>query len=153
MLRLPYTFAVTRIGGGTWTAATTLLLLVPVLMLALCVTHPDTPYGVFLVAAALAGLGGASFASSTSNISFFFPERQKGLALGLNAAGGNLGGSVVQLAVPILVGIGVFGLVGRPQGDGLFLQSAALFWVVDHCRGGLRAAVHGQPGGGAQPFE
>ena len=41
--------------------------------------------------AALAGFGGGNFASSMANITFFYPEREKGWALGLNAAGGNLG--------------------------------------------------------------
>ena len=34
------------------------------------------------------GLGGGNFASSMANISFFYPDRMKGWALGLNAAGG-----------------------------------------------------------------
>ena len=41
--------------------------------------------------AATAGFGGGNFSSSMANISFFYPEGRKGLALGLNAAGGNLG--------------------------------------------------------------
>ena len=40
-----------------------------------------------LLAAATAGLGGGNFASSMANISFFYPDRKKGFALGLNAAG------------------------------------------------------------------
>ncbi len=35
-----------------------------------------------------------------ANISFFFPERDKGWALGLNAAGGNIGVAVVQKVIP-----------------------------------------------------
>ena len=35
-----------------------------------------------------------------TNISFFFPEKEKGFALGVNAAGGNLGVAVVQLRGP-----------------------------------------------------
>ena len=38
-----------------------------------------------------------------TNISFFYPEAEKGRALGLNAAGGNLGTGIVQFAVPIAV--------------------------------------------------
>ena len=46
--------------------------------------------------AATAGVGGGNFSSSMANISFFYPERKKGFALGLNAAGGNLGVAVTQ---------------------------------------------------------
>ena len=51
-----------------------------------------------LLVAALAGFGGGNFASSMANITFFYPQREKGWALGLNAAGGNLGAAVAQLA-------------------------------------------------------
>ncbi|HWJ84121.1 MAG TPA: MFS transporter, partial [Cellulomonas sp.] len=40
---------------------------------------------------------------SMANISFFYPEKEKGRALGLNAAGGNLGTAAVQFAVPIII--------------------------------------------------
>jgi len=45
----------------------------------------NTPLWVFQVLALLSGFGGGNFASSMSNISFFFPKKQQGLALGLNA--------------------------------------------------------------------
>jgi NNP family nitrate/nitrite transporter-like MFS transporter len=130
-VRFPYTFAVPRFGGRNWTVVSALLLLVPTLALALSVRNPETPYWALVVAAAAAGLGGGNFASSMANISFFYPERAKGLALGLNAAGGNIGVSVVQLVVPILIGVSLFGpLGGGPQGEGnLFLQNAGLVWV------------------------
>ena len=69
-------------------------------------TTPGTPYWMFLVAAATAGLGGGNFASSMANISYFYPERHKGSALGINAAGGNIGVAVVQIVVPVVIGIG-----------------------------------------------
>ena len=62
-----------------------------------------------LLVAATAGLGGGNFASSMANISFFYPDRMKGWALGLNAAGGNIGVSSVQLLTPILM-VGFVGL-------------------------------------------
>ena len=64
-------------------------------------TQPDTPFWVMGLVAATAGVGGGNFASSMTNISFFYPEKEKGFALGINAAGGNLGVAVVQLVVPI----------------------------------------------------
>ena len=38
-----------------------------------------------------------------ANISFFFPHGKKGLALGINAAGGNLGVAVTQLVMPLVI--------------------------------------------------
>lgn len=102
-LRVPYTFAVPLFGGRNWTVVSALLLLVPTTALAVVVQRPDTPFGVLLGVAALAGVGGGNFASSMANISFFFPEREKGAALGWNAAGGNLGTAAVQLAVPLVI--------------------------------------------------
>lgn len=102
-LRIPYTLAVPRFGGRNWTIVSALLLLVPCLGLAWAVGQPQLPFGVLLAIAALAGVGGGNFASSMANISFFFPDREKGRALGINAAGGNIGTAAVQLAVPLII--------------------------------------------------
>ena len=51
-----------------------------------------------------------------ANISFFYPDRMKGWALGLNAAGGNIGVSSVQLLTPILMGIGLINLYQAKPG-------------------------------------
>ncbi|GHD04945.1 MFS transporter [Zhihengliuella salsuginis] len=102
-LRIPYTFMVARFGGRNWTVVSALLLLVPAAGLGLAVSDPTTPFSVLLLLAATAGVGGGNFASSMANITYFYPAREKGWALGLNAAGGNLGAAVVQLIVPIAV--------------------------------------------------
>jgi NNP family nitrate/nitrite transporter-like MFS transporter len=78
------------------------------------------------LAAASAGLGGGNFASSMANISFFFPDREKGFALGLNAAGGNIGVSTVQLLVPIVVG---YALLPGSGSKGIHLENAGLMWL------------------------
>ncbi len=131
LMRFPYTFAVPRFGGRNWTIVSALLLFIPTLALAYFVTRPDTPFGLMLVVAATAGLGGGNFASSMANISFFYPDRQKGWALGLNAAGGNIGVGTVQLLAPILIGAGWASLyLARPlDSAGLYLQNAGLMWL------------------------
>lgn len=136
--RFPYTFAVPLFGGRNWTVVSVLLLLIPALMLGLLVQNPDTPFWLFAVAAATAGFGGGNFASSMANISYFYPSSKKGFALGLNAAGGNIGVSIVQVAVPVLISIGAIGaLWGGSQtktGDAgasaqVWMQSAGFIWV------------------------
>ncbi|WP_296668013.1 nitrate/nitrite transporter [Demequina sp.] len=109
-LRVPYTFAVPIFGGRNWTVISALLLLVPTLGLAWVVSHPETSFTVLLLVAATAGFGGGNFASSMSNITYFYPEKEKGWALGLNAAGGNIGVAVAQKVVPIAIGLGGLGL-------------------------------------------
>ncbi|WP_350349655.1 MFS transporter [Agromyces sp. G08B096] len=113
-LRIPYSFLVPRFGGRNWTIVSAGLLLLPTVALALCVGNPDTPFGVLLAVAALAGFGGGNFASSMSNITFFYPQREKGWALGLNAAGGNIGASVAQFVVPVVVTVGAGAAVNLP---------------------------------------
>ncbi|WP_169582322.1 MULTISPECIES: MFS transporter [Microbacterium] len=105
-LRFPYTFMVAIFGGRNWTIVSAALLLIPAVLLGIVVSNPETPFGVLLLVAALGGVGGGNFASSMANITYFFPQKEKGWALGLNAAGGNLGTSVAQFAVPIAVTIG-----------------------------------------------
>lgn len=118
-LRLPYTFAVPVFGGRNWTVVSALLLLIPCLLLAWAVSNPDIPYPLLLLVAATAGFGGGNFASSMANISFFYPEKEKGWALGLNAAGGNIGVAVAQKIIPVVVTIGA----------GVALSLAGLFYV------------------------
>ena len=110
LMRFPYTFAVTTFGGRNWTIFSAMVLFIPTIALAYFVTQPDTPFWLMLCVAATAGLGGGNFASSMANISFFYPDRMKGWALGLNAAGGNIGVSGVQLLTPILLGVGLISL-------------------------------------------
>jgi NNP family nitrate/nitrite transporter-like MFS transporter len=105
-LRFPYTFMVARFGGRNWTIVSAALLLIPSVLLGVVVANPQTPFGVLLLVAALAGVGGGNFASSMANITYFFPQKEKGWALGLNAAGGNLGTAVAQFAVPVVVTVG-----------------------------------------------
>ena len=72
-----------------------------------------------------------------ANISFFYPKASKGFALGMNAGLGNLGVSVVQFVVPLVITFAVFGAWG---GDSLtwvkngvskemWLQNAGFIWV------------------------
>jgi MFS transporter, NNP family, nitrate/nitrite transporter len=119
LLRLPYTFAVPVFGGRNWTIVSALLLIIPCTGLAWAVERPEIGYGTLLVIAATAGLGGGNFASSMANISFFFPEREKGWALGLNAAGGNIGVAVVQFLVPKVIILG----------GGIALSRAGLMYI------------------------
>ena len=113
-LRIPYSFLVPKFGGRNWTIISAGLLLLPTIALAVCVSNPETPFGVLLAAAALAGFGGGNFASSMSNITYFYPQKEKGWALGLNAAGGNLGASVAQFVVPIVITIGAGATLNLP---------------------------------------
>jgi len=136
-LRIFYSFMVPIFGGRKWTAVSTASLLLPALGIGFAVQDPTTSYPTFVVLALLCGFGGGNFASSMANISFFFPKERKGSALGLNAGLGNLGVSVVQFVVPLVITAGVFGaLGGEPQvwtkgaeTRQMWLQNAGFIWV------------------------
>jgi NNP family nitrate/nitrite transporter-like MFS transporter len=134
VLRIFYSFMVPIFGGRLWTTLATWSLIIPAVGIGYAVQHPETPYVIFLGLALLCGLGGGNFASSMANISFFFPRAEKGNALALNAGLGNLGVSVVQFVIPIVITAGVFGwLGGDPQPISatgkLWLQNAGFIWV------------------------
>ncbi|MDR5653147.1 nitrate/nitrite transporter [Ruixingdingia sedimenti] len=133
-LRIFYSFMVPIFGGRLWTTLSTASLLIPALGIGYAVQDPGTPYLIFVVLALLCGLGGGNFASSMANISFFFPRAEKGNALALNAGLGNLGVSVMQFLVPLVITLGVFGAMGgAPQelsdGGRLWVQNAGFVWV------------------------
>jgi MFS transporter, NNP family, nitrate/nitrite transporter len=135
-LRIPYTFAVPRFGGRLWTTISASLLSIPAVLLAVVVPSGwlaeqsgGTQFWILLACAATAGVGGGNFSSSMANISFFYPERRKGFALGLNAAGGNLGVAVTQLVVPLVIVVGVpTAAVELPEHE-VHLSYAGLMWL------------------------
>lgn len=126
-LRVPYTFAVPLFGGRNWTVISAFLLVIPTAGLAWAVSNPDISFGLLLAIAATAGFGGGNFASSMANITFFYPESEKGWALGLNAAGGNIGVAVAQKLVPVVIGIGGIGLAAAGL---LYLPLAVIAGVL-----------------------
>lgn len=133
-LRIFYSFAVPVFGGRRFTALATASLALPALGIGWAVQRPDTPYEWMVGLALLCGLGGGNFSSSMAHISFFYPASHKGVALGLNAGLGNLGVSLVQAVVPLVIGVGLFGaLGGAPQtgagGAPLWLQNAGYVWL------------------------
>lgn len=136
-LRIFYSFMVPIFGGRKWTVISTLSLLVPAIGMGFALKDPGTSYGVLLTLALLCGLGGANFSSSMANISFFFPKAQKGMATGLNAGIGNLGVSLTQFVVPLVIGGAMIGVGGDglsfTTADGsvrtLWLQNAGFVWV------------------------
>ena len=132
-LRIPNSFMIAICGGRNVKFMTTIMLLIPAVGAGIALQNPDVSFFTLIVLAALSGVGGGAFASSMSNISFFFPKRVQGLSLGLNAGLGNLGVSVMQFLLPWVITFGAFGALG---GDAyavgeksMWVQNAALVWV------------------------
>ncbi|QZN91112.1 nitrate/nitrite transporter [Idiomarina abyssalis] len=137
-LRIFYSFMVPIFGGRRWTAISTASLLLPCIWIGFAVQNTDTPYMIMLILALLCGFGGGNFSSSMSNISFFYPHKEKGGALGMNAGLGNLGVSGMQLLAPLVIAASVFGGMGGDPlviqeganaGQEVWLQNAAFLWV------------------------
>ncbi len=137
VFRLLYSFVVPIFGGRNFTIFSTLTLLIPTLWMAIAVQNPDTSYIVFVVIALLCGLGGGNFSASMAHISFFFPKRKLGTALGWNAGVGNLGVGIMQAVVPLVIFSGALaykgGLSQTHEVAGvtsqIWLQNAGFIWV------------------------
>lgn len=135
-LRLAYSFMVPIFGGRNFVVFSTATLLLPTIWMALAVQNPETSYTVFVVIALLCGLGGGNFSASMAHISFLFPKRMQGTALGWNAGAGNLGVGVMQAVVPVSIYGGALAFWGGsaqttsdPATGQVWLQNAAYIWV------------------------
>ncbi|MEW5755730.1 MAG: antiporter [Pseudomonadota bacterium] len=142
-LRIPASFFIRIAGGRNTVVFTTALLMIPAIGTGIALQSKDTPLWVFQLLAFLSGIGGGNFAASMSNISFFFPKRMQGLALGLNAGLGNAGVTTMQILIPLVMTAGIFGgvpmilqsasgsLIGKvPAGAETFIHNAGYVWLL-----------------------
>jgi len=133
-LRLPSSFLISLGGGRNVIFTTTALLLIPAIGTGIALRDINSPYLFFAAMALLSGFGVGNFASSMSNISFFFPKKVQGYSLGMNAGLGNLGVGIMQKLIPVVITVSLFG--GITGGSAKFndipfegLQNAAWVWV------------------------
>ncbi|MEX0971093.1 MAG: antiporter, partial [Paracoccaceae bacterium] len=145
-LRIPASFMIRIAGGRNTIFLTTALLIPPALLTGLLLQDPSTPLWKFQLAALLSGIGGGNFAASMSNISTFFPKKQQGLALGLNAGLGNFGVTTMQILIPVVMTVAIFGaiagdpialikdsgtLIGKIEaGTPTYIQNAGFIWAA-----------------------
>ena len=142
-LRIPSTFFIRIAGGRNTIFFTTALLMIPAIGAGMALQDPNTPLWKFQILAFLSGIGGGNFASSMSNISFFFPKKIQGYALGMNAGLGNFGVTTMQIVIPLVMTFGLFGGEGRelvntsgtligkiPAGTETFIQNAGFVWLL-----------------------
>lgn len=144
-LRIPSTFFIRIAGGRNTIFFTTALLMIPALGTGLALRDVNTPLWVYQILALLCGFGGGNFASSMSNISFFFPKKVQGASLGLNAGLGNFGVTTMQVLVPLVMTFSMLGplggkamtlvntsgtLIGKiPAGTETYIQNAGFVWL------------------------
>jgi NNP family nitrate/nitrite transporter-like MFS transporter len=142
-LRIPSSFFIRIAGGRNTIFLTTALLILPAAGTGILLQDPNTPLWQFQAMALLSGIGGGNFASSMSNISFFFPKKVQGYSLGMNAGLGNFGVTTMQILVPLVMTAAIFGgealtlqntsgtLIGKiPAGTDTFIHNAGFIWVV-----------------------
>ena len=145
-MRIPASFLIRLAGGRNTIFLTTAMLLAPAIGTGIVLQHPDWPLWSYQLMALWCGVGGGNFASSMSNISGFFPKRLQGTGLGLNAGLGNFGVTTMQIVIPLLMTVGLFGtLGGEPQtllkdsgwifgkiakGTPTWIQNAGFAWVL-----------------------
>lgn len=121
-LRIPSTFFIRLAGGRNTIFFTTALLMIPAVGAALFLRDPSTPLWTFQILAFLSGIGGGNFASSMSNISFFYPKKVQGYALGMNAGLGNFGVTTMQILIPLCM---TAAIVGPLSGDPMVLKTTS----------------------------
>lgn len=145
-MRIPASFLIRLAGGRNTIFLTTAMLLAPAIGTGIALQHKDWPLWVFQLMALWSGVGGGNFASSMSNISTFFPKRLQGTALGINAGIGNFGVTTMQIVIPLVMTIGLFGgFGGEPltlvkdsgwifgkiaAGTPTWIQNAGFAWVL-----------------------
>jgi len=142
-LRIPSSFFIRIAGGRNTIFFTTALLMIPAIGAGFALQDKNTPLWVFQILQFLSGFGGGNFASSMSNISFFFPKKMQGLALGLNAGLGNAGVTTMQIVIPLVMTFGLFGgdplilentsgtLIGKiPAGSETRIHNAGFVWLI-----------------------
>lgn len=141
-LRIPSSFFIRLAGGRNTIFLTTSLLILPALGTGIALQDTSTPLWHFQLLALLSGIGGGNFASSMSNISFFFPKKVQGYSLGMNAGLGNFGVTTMQILVPLVMTVGIFAgeamilnntsgtLIGKiPAGTETYIQNAGYIWL------------------------
>ena len=111
-MRIPASFLIRVAGGRNTIFLTTAMLLAPAMGTGIVLQHPEWPLWTFQLMALWSGVGGGNFASSMSNISTFFPKRLQGTALGLNAGLGNFGVTTMQIVIPLVMTLSIFGGMG-----------------------------------------
>lgn len=142
-LRIPSSFLIRIAGGRNTIFFTTALLMLPAVGTGIALQSMSTPIWVYYILALLSGIGGGNFASSMSNISFFFPKRVQGTSLGLNAGLGNFGVTTMQILIPLVMTVGIFGgdpmtlvntsgtLIGKiPAGTETYIHNAGYVWLL-----------------------
>ena len=145
-MRIPASFLIRMAGGRNTIFLTTAMLLAPAIGTGVALQHPEWPLWVFQLMALWSGVGGGNFASSMSNISTFFPKKLQGTALGLNAGLGNFGVTTMQIVIPLVMTVGLFGAFGGEAkalvkdsgwifgkiaaGTPTYIQNAGFAWVL-----------------------
>jgi NNP family nitrate/nitrite transporter-like MFS transporter len=125
-LRIPASFFIRLSGGRNTVFMTSVLLIIPAVWTGIALQDKNTPLWVFQACAFLSGVGGGNFSASMSNINTFFPKKEQGLALGLNAGLGNFGVTTMQVLIPLAMTISVFGPLG---GDPMVLTKDS-GWIL-----------------------
>jgi len=145
-MRIPASFFIRLAGGRNTIFLTTAMLLAPAIGTGIALQHKDWPLWVFQLMALWSGVGGGNFASSMSNISTFFPKRLQGTALGINAGVGNFGVTTMQVVIPLVMTLSIFGAWGGESmtllkdsgwlfgkitaGTQTYIQNAGFAWVL-----------------------
>lgn len=142
-LRIPSGVFIRLVGGRNAICFTSSLLILPAIGIGLALESKQTPFWVFQLLAVLSGVGGGNFASTVSNVGTFFPRKHQWFSISLTIGLGSLGISVMQIMVPLVTLVAIFGgnpmllqgfsgnIMGRSMpGTEMYIFNAGYVWLL-----------------------
>lgn len=135
LLRILNTFLIPMYGTKKVITITTFIKIIPLFMLGFAVMDPSSSFAYFMLIAFLLGIGGGDFSSYMPSTSLFFPKKELGTALGIQAGIGNFGVSLVQLLSPLIMSLTIFSFLGGGEivaetGKKIYLENIAFIYII-----------------------
>lgn len=135
LLRILNTFLIPLYGTKKVITITTFIKIIPLLMLGFAIMDTSTSFEYFMLIAFLLGIGGGDFSSYMPSTSLFFPKKELGTALGVQAGIGNFGVSLVQLISPLILSLSIFSFMGGGEivaetGKKIYLENIAFIYII-----------------------
>jgi NNP family nitrate/nitrite transporter-like MFS transporter len=122
-------------GGRVHNTLNTVFICFPMILASIFLSLSDCPFIAAWLVVILSGVAGGAFSSCLNSISYFFPRRSQGLALGVVAGIGNLGETLAYSCSPLIVDVGI--CAGGKDGNcdtsdfgGKYPFNLGVFWTV-----------------------
>jgi NNP family nitrate/nitrite transporter-like MFS transporter len=135
ILRIVNTFLIPIYGTRKVISISSLIKIIPLLMLGFAVMNPQTSFTYFMLIGFLLGIGGGDFSSFMPSTSLFSLKGGRNNFSGIQAGVGNFGVSLVQLLSPLIMSLTLFSFLGGGEiivetGKTIYLENTAFIYVI-----------------------